>query len=95
MHERNDRLSRQPPILSYAQPQRNDLRKIAVRQRAIMFCILGYIVLIILQFALPAELRPLLGIVALAVVIAAAVFVFMLAIRLFGTAAGIVLGASP
>ena len=83
----------QPQQLSYATPApRNDLRVIANRQRSIMLCILAYIILIVLQFALPPALRLFLGIAVLAVAITAAVYVFMLAMALYNTAAGIVLG---
>jgi len=79
--------------LNYATPAaRNDLREIATRQRAIMLCILGYVVLVVLQFALPPEGRIVLGLAALAVCITAAVFVFMLALAVYNTATGIVLG---
>jgi hypothetical protein len=81
------------PQLNYASPTvRNDLREIAVRQRAIMLCILGYVVLVILQFALPSELRFILALGAAAVGITGAVFVFMLALAMYNTAAGIILG---
>jgi len=83
----------QPEPLNYATPAaRNDLREIATRQRAIMLCILGYVVLVVLQFALPPEGRIVLGLAALAVCITAAVFVFMLALAVYNTATGIVLG---
>jgi len=35
--------------LNYAPPARNDLRQIAVRQKAIMYCILGYILFALAQ----------------------------------------------
>jgi hypothetical protein len=79
--------------LNYATPApRNDLREIAVRQKAIMFCILGYITLVVLRFVLPPEVYLVLVVVAIGVIITAAVFVFMLAIALYNTGAGIVLG---
>ena len=86
----------QPPAqqaLNYAQPPAGvDLRTIAVRQRAIMYCILGYIVFIVAQFVLPPEIGWVASLAALGMSITAAVFVFMLAIALYSTAAGIVLG---
>ena len=79
--------------LDYAPPPSGvDLRTIAVRQRGIMFCILAYIVLVLGQFLFPPEVRPIVGLLALAASITAAVFVFMLALALYNTAAGIVLG---
>jgi hypothetical protein len=84
----------QPPTLGYATPvpARADLRAIAVRQRGIMYCILGYLVLVAAQFAVPEELRIIPGLLALAVSVAAAVFVFMLALSVYNTAAGVILG---
>jgi hypothetical protein len=81
-----------PNPLNYAVPQRNDLREIATRQRAIMFCILAYIVLIVVRFVVPPPLVLVIGLAILAVGVTSAVFVFMLAIALYGTGAGIILG---
>jgi hypothetical protein len=82
-----------PQQLGYAPPPpRTDLRTIAVRQRVIMWCILAYIVLIFGQFAFPPELRLIPALLAMAASVTAAVFVFMLAIALYNTGAGIVLG---
>ncbi|MDB5329137.1 MAG: hypothetical protein JWP03_288 [Phycisphaerales bacterium] len=82
-----------PTPLNYAAPPpRNDLRNIAVRQKAIMYCILGYVALIVGQFALPPELRIIVALLAMGVSITAAVFVFMLAISVYNTGIGIVLG---
>ncbi|HWE96988.1 MAG TPA: hypothetical protein VG269_23705 [Tepidisphaeraceae bacterium] len=82
-----------PSPLNYAgPPPRNDLRNIAVRQKAIMYCILAYIALIIGQFALPPELRIIVVLLAAGASLTAAVFVFMLAIAVYNTGIGIVLG---
>lgn len=84
-----------PPQLDYASPVfegRTDLREIALRQRAIMVCILVEIVMIVLMFTLPAELRlfPALGMFAAG--ITGTVFAFMLGIAVYGAAVGIILG---
>jgi len=88
--------SSQPNPLNYAQAPRNDLRIIAVRQRAIMYCILANIALYVVVFAASAGNLPLVaGIAALgvfAVAITAAVFIFMLSLAVYNLAAGIVLG---
>jgi hypothetical protein len=82
-----------PQSLGYAPPPAGvDLRTIAVRQRVLMYCILGYIVVVFGQFAFPPALRFLPGLLALVLSVTAAVFVFMLAIALYNTGAGIVLG---
>ena len=82
-----------PPVLSYAPPPpRTDLRTIATRQRAIMACILGYIVAIVCKVALPPELRLIVSIAVLALGVTAAVFVFILAMAVYSNGVGILLG---
>jgi hypothetical protein len=83
-----------PPTLQYAPPPGPgmDLRTIAIRQKAIMYCILAYLLLIVGQFLVPEQLRIIPALAALAVSVTAAVFVFMLALSLYNTGAGIVLG---
>ncbi len=82
-----------PAPLNYAPPARNDLRQIAVRQKAIMYCILGYIGFFILLFVLPEEFRLVAGLGVIAAAITGAVFVFMLAVAVYNTGMGIFLGA--
>lgn len=83
-----------PTPLGYARPmpQGVRLREIASRQKAIQFCILGYIVCVILGVALPRPVNAFAGLGILASGITGAVFVFMLAVSLYGTGAGIALG---
>ena len=79
---------------------RDDLRNVAKFQKGILVCILIYLVAVIVavigQFALPPELRPLVAIgvflVALLQGLVGAVFVFLLAMKTYGTGLGIVLG---
>ena len=71
---------------------RDDLRNVAKFQKGILVCILIYLVAVIGQFALPPELRPLVGIGVLLVGLVGAVFVFLLAMKTYGTGLGIVLG---
>lgn len=84
-----------PAQLNYATPNldtgRKDLRAIAIRQKAIQFCILGEIAMGVSQFALPAPLNmvALAGLVCVA--LTAVVFAIMLSISVFGNG-GIVLG---
>ncbi len=77
-------------------PTAHDLRQVASQQRAILLCVLGEIILFVPHYFAHQEgmdlLAGWLAIGVIAVNIVGAVFVFMLAIRLFGTAAGIVLG---
>src|SRR5262249_41671399 len=102
-----------PQPLSYARPVnlRGDLRTIAVRQKAIMYCILGYLLVGIANVfvrasasppsspsslpsvpAVPALLSGILALLMVGATITAAVFVFMLAIALYDTGIGILLG---
>lgn len=71
---------------------REDLRSVAKSQKGIVVCILIYLVAIFGQFAIPSEVRPLVGLGILLVGLTGAVFVFMLAIKVYGTGLGIVLG---
>lgn len=86
-----------PPMpakpLNYAPPPgRTDLREVAVRQRAIMLCILGYIVLLVLRFVVPPPFNLFALLAAFAVSITAMVFVFMLSVAIYNTGMGIFLG---
>ena len=89
----------QPQVLSYAAPSATvDLRTIAVRQKAVIYCILAYIVVVGARVTLVtargdyAPFELILALLQIGVYIATAVFTFMLAIALFNVAAGIILG---
>lgn len=71
---------------------REDLRSVASSQKGILVCIAIYLSAVIFQFALPAELRPILGIGVLVVGLVGTVFVFMLAIKVYSTGVGVLLG---
>lgn len=71
---------------------RADLREIAGRQRGIIMCILAYFVLGGGQFAVPEDVRMFVLIPLIPVVITAAVFVILLAVKLYGTGSGVVYG---
>src|SRR5215213_6153222 len=59
--------------LNYAPPPAGvDLRTIAVRQRAIMYCILGYIAMVVAQFVVPPELQFVPALFAIAMSLTAA-----------------------
>lgn len=85
-----------PNPLQYATPVSNqpmlNLRLIAQRQRTLMFCILFYIIALLLQFIIPGNAKMVASAVGLAAIVTAAVFLFMLAITLYGTGTGVVLG---
>jgi len=71
---------------------REDLRSVAKSQKGILVCILVYLVAVGAQFAMPPELRLLLGLGVLVVGIAGTVFVFLLATKVYGTGVGVLLG---
>lgn len=68
------------------------LREIASRQRAIMLCILVYFGLVVASFMAPPEVAIVIGLGMIAVSITAAVFIFMLALSLYNTTTGVILG---
>ncbi len=72
--------------------RREDLRSVAKYQKGILVCILIYIVAVICQLVLPPELRLVISLGVLAVGVTGTVFVFLLAIRVYSTAVGILLG---
>ncbi len=71
---------------------RADLRKVAQYQKAILVCILVYLLAVFGQFLLPPQLRPLLGVGVIIVGLVSTVFVFMLALKVYSTGTGIILG---
>lgn len=71
--------------------RREDLRTIAGNQKGILICILVYLIAVAAQFAIPDEMRILLGIGVIVVGVVATVFVFRLATKLYSRQNGIVL----
>ena len=65
---------------------------VAIYQKAIIWCILAYFIAVIAQFAIPPEARLFLGLAFIGVAVVATVFVFMLALKAYGTGMGILLG---
>lgn len=72
--------------------RREDLRTIARFQKGILVCILIYLLAVIGQFALPPELRIFMAVGVMVFALAGAVFVFLLAIKVYGVGLGILLG---
>lgn len=86
-----------PPTLGYATPQgaKLRLRQVAMQQRAINLCILAEIIIVIAEIAARGFvpiLAMLMSLLYVGVAITGAVFLFMLAMSLYNTGAGIVLG---
>lgn len=71
---------------------REDLRTVAKCQKGIMVCILIYLGALAGQFAVPPQTRQLIAFGVLGVILLGAVLVFILAIKIFGTSPGILLG---
>jgi hypothetical protein len=72
--------------------QREDLRSVAKYQKGILVCILLYLIAVIFQFALPPEAMLVLIVGAVLVLVAGTSFVFLLAMKVYGTGVGILLG---
>jgi predicted RNA-binding Zn-ribbon protein involved in translation (DUF1610 family) len=71
---------------------RDELKAIASFQKGIIFCILIYFVAVGAQFGLPPQLRPILLLGVLAIIVTSTVFVFRLAMKIYSTGVGIMLG---
>ena len=71
---------------------REALRGIAGSQKAIIACIAIQICLVLAQFAIPENIRMFMAIPLLLTGAAAAVFVFLLATKVYATATGVILG---
>lgn len=84
--------SSQSRVIGVRSGTREDLRSVATYQKGILVCILIYFIAVILQFALPAELRLFLGLGALAVAVTSTVFVFLLSIKVYNVGLGILFG---
>lgn len=81
-----------PEVVGVISGSRDDLRSVAKYQKGIILSILVYLIAVIGQFALPVDLRPLVAIAALLAGLVGAVFVFLLAMKTYGTGTGILLG---
>jgi hypothetical protein len=90
------------PVLGVLSGERRDLRKVAQAQKVIIGCIAINLLLFALQSMVPDKVVfvlgipvlgiPVLGIPVLACVVVGAVYVFVLAIRVYGVGLGILLG---
>ncbi len=81
-----------PPVVGVLSGTRDDLRSVATFQKGIIVCIMIYLVVVFGQFTIPPEMRPVIVPAVFAVGIVGAVFVFLLAIKVYGTGLGILLG---
>ncbi len=69
-----------------------DLRRVAMYQKGILTCILIQLLAFVLQFALPVELRIFVSLGLLVVGVAGTVFIFLLAMHVYSTGLGVLLG---
>ena len=81
-----------PQAVGVLSGSREDVRNVAMYQKGILVCILIYLLAMIFQFALPVQLRPLLGVGVLVLGLAGTIFVFLLAMKVYSVGAGILLG---
>ena len=72
--------------------RREDLRSVAIYQKGINVCILFYLMALFGQFVIPEETRPFLWLGVLPVILAGAVFVVLLAFKVYSTGVGVLLG---
>ena len=80
------------PVVGVKSGSREDLRSVAKYQKGILVCILIYLISVIGQFAIPAEARAIIGLGILVVGLVGTVFVFLLAIKVYSTGVGVLLG---
>ncbi len=81
-----------PQAVGVLSGSREDLRNVAMYQKGILVCILIYLLAVIFQFAVPAQLRLLLAVGVLMLGLAGTVFVFLLAMKVYSVGVGILLG---
>ena len=78
-----------PGILS---GKRDDLRKVAKYQKGILVCILINLIALVLQYTLPREFQGFVGLGMICAGLAGTVFVFLLAMKVYSTGRGVLLG---
>ena len=84
--------SAQSQVVGVKSGSREDLKRVAKYQKGILVCILIYLVAVIGQFAIPAEARAIIGLGVLVIGLVGTVFVFLLAIKVYNTGVGVLLG---
>ncbi len=80
------------PVVGVKSGKVEDLRGVAWYQKGIIACILVQLLFIIGLFTVPEELRPLAQLALIPIGLASTVFLFLLAIKVYGTGIGILLG---
>jgi hypothetical protein len=82
----------QGPAVGVLSGRREDVRSVALYQKGILVCILLYLCAVLGQFLVPEQLRIFIGLGVLLIGLAGTVFVFLLAIKVYGVGLGILLG---
>jgi len=80
------------PVVGLRGGSQASLQKVARYQKVILLCILIYFTALVGQFALPPDLRPWLGLGVLGLGVVNATFVILLALQLYDTVSGLLLG---
>lgn len=81
-----------PRVIGVRSARPGDLRKIAIYQKGVIICLLAYFVLLLALTFAPHGIELAIGIFYLATALAAIVFVFLLAIKVYRLPLGILLG---
>ena len=79
------------PAVGVKSGKQADVRAVAVYQKGILMCILIYVLAMIGQFAIPAPLRPILGLAVVALGLAGLVFVILLSMKVYNVVVGALL----
>lgn len=84
--------SAQSQIVGVKSGRREDLKRVAQYQKGILGCILIYLIAISCQFAIPVSLQIFVTLGIFVVMLVGMVFVFLLAIKVYSTGIGVLLG---
>jgi hypothetical protein len=84
--------SGQSQIVGVKSGSGEDLRSVARYQKGILNCILVYLIALLGQVAVPAEFQFIIPLAVLVVALVGTVFVFLLAIKIYSTGVGVLLG---
>ncbi len=80
------------PAVGVLSGARSDLRKVAEYQKGVLICILVYLAGVLVQIAMPPAVLPIGALMGLGAGLVGAVFVFLLAMKLYGAVGGGLLG---
>ena len=81
-----------PEVVGILSGTRADLKSVARYQRGIIICILIYLIGAVCSFVVPADFRPIISTGVILTSLIGTIFVFLLAMKVYSTAVGILLG---